>query len=113
MEYNHELLATILVVEDTRLKKQIKANYANDSFAVTIMKKLGDDFMIDNQGILRFKGLVYIPAGVREQFVREQHSLPAHGHQGIARTWERLARDYYFPGMRKLVEKVVSEYDIC
>ena len=113
LEYNHELLATISVVEDTRLEKQIKANYVNDSFAVTIMKKLGDDFMIDNQGILRFRGLVYIPAGVREQFVREQHSLPAHGHQGIARTWERLARDYYFPGMRKLVEKVVSECDIC
>ena len=52
MEYNYKLLATILVVEDTRLEKQIKANYANDSFIVTIIKKLGDDFIIDNQGIL-------------------------------------------------------------
>ena len=64
MEYNHELLITILVIEDTRLEKQIKANYANNSFIVTIIKKLGDDFIIDNQGILRFKGLVYILAGV-------------------------------------------------
>ena len=52
LEYNHKLLATILVIEDTRLEKQIKVNYANNSFIVTIIKKLGDDFIIDNQGIL-------------------------------------------------------------
>jgi hypothetical protein len=56
---------------------------------------------------------VYIPSGMRKEFVREQHSLPAHGHQGIARTFDRLAKDYYFPGMRKQVEKVVSECDLC
>ena len=52
MEYNYKLLATILVIEDTWLEKQIKANYTKDSFIVTIIKKLGDDFIIDNQGIL-------------------------------------------------------------
>jgi hypothetical protein len=50
---------------------------------------------------------------MRQDFVREQHSLPAHGHQGIARTFDRLARDYYFPGMRKVVEAVVTECDLC
>ena len=64
MEYNYKLLVTILVMEDTRLEKQIKANYTNDSFIVTIIKKLGDNFIINNQGILRFKGLVYILVGV-------------------------------------------------
>ena len=52
LEYNYKLLATILVIEDTWLEKQIKANYTNNSFIVTIIKKLGDDFIIDNQGIL-------------------------------------------------------------
>ena len=52
LEYNYKLLVTILVIEDTRLEKQIKVNYTNNSFVVTIIKKLGDDFIINNQGIL-------------------------------------------------------------
>ena len=126
MEYNHELLATISVVEDTQLEKRIKSAYATDSCAQEVLKKTSsfrtsqdelaerqESMTIDQQGLLRFKGLVYIPSGIRREFVREQHSLPAHGHQGIARTFDRLARDYYFPGMRKQVETVVSECDLC
>jgi hypothetical protein len=119
MEYNHELLATISVVEDTELEQRIKDAYLKDECASRvlddsgILKESATDFAIDQQGLLRFKGLVYIPSGIRRDFVREQHSLPAHGHQGIARTFDRLARDYYFPGMRKQVETVVSECDLC
>ena len=113
MEYNHALLATIAIVEDTQLGKRIKAAYTTDECALRVLREPTKDFAIDQQKLLRFKGLVYIPTALRKEFVREQHSLPAHGHQGIARTFERLARDYYFPGMRKHVETVVSECDIC
>ena len=113
MTYNHELLATISVVEDTELEQRIKNAYTKDECASRVLKEPTDGFAIDLQGLLRFKGLVYIPSGIRKQFVREQHSLPAHGHQGIARTFERLANDYYFPGMRKHVETVVTECDLC
>ena len=47
LEYNYKLLATILVIEDSWLEKQIKASYAKDSFIVLIIKKLGDDFIIN------------------------------------------------------------------
>jgi hypothetical protein len=113
MEYNHELLATISVVEDTQLEKEIKNAYAADENARRVLKEPTTDFLVDQQGILRFKGLVYIPTRMRQDFVQNQHALPAHGHQGIARTFERLARDYYFPGMRKIVETVVGECVLC
>jgi hypothetical protein len=45
--------------------------------------------------------------------VQEQYSLPAHRHQGIAKTFKRLARDYYFPVIRNVIEKVVGEYNMC
>ena len=35
------------------------------------------------------------------------------GHPGIDKTIERIARNYYFPGMRQLVSKVIRECDIC
>ena len=113
LEYNHELLATISVVEDTQLEERIKEAYTKDECAARVLKEPTPDFTVDQQGLLRFKGLVYIPSRIRQEFVREQHSLPAHGHQGIARTFERLSRDYYFPGMRKVVETVVTECDLC
>jgi RNase H-like domain found in reverse transcriptase/Reverse transcriptase (RNA-dependent DNA polymerase)/Integrase zinc binding domain/Chromo (CHRromatin Organisation MOdifier) domain len=113
MEYNHELLATISVVENKELEEQIKNAYPSDECAQRNTKQPEKNFTVDRQGILRFKGLVYIPAPIRQEFVRQQHSLPAHGHQGIAKTLERLARDYYFPGMRKQVEKEVLECDLC
>jgi RNase H-like domain found in reverse transcriptase/Reverse transcriptase (RNA-dependent DNA polymerase)/Integrase zinc binding domain/Chromo (CHRromatin Organisation MOdifier) domain len=113
MEYNHELLATISIVENKELEQQIKDAYPLDECAARVLKQPTHDFALDQQGILRFKGLVYIPSRIRTAFIQEQHSLPAHGHQGIAKTFERLARDYYFPEMRKKVEKIVSECDLC
>ena len=41
----------------------------------------------------------------------EQHVLLAHRHQGIVKTIERLLRDYYFLGIRKIVTRIVIEYD--
>lgn len=113
LKFNHELLATISVVEDEGLEKRIKSAYKGDECAERILKEPTKEFLSDYQGLLRFKGLVYIPTSMRRQFTTEQHSLPAHGHQGINRTFERLARDYYFPQMRKVVEQVVTECDLC
>jgi hypothetical protein len=113
MEYNHELLATIAIVENTELEERIKKAYANDECAKRVLQNTNGDFSIDEQGLIRFKGLVYIPSGIRRILVTEQHALPAHGHQGITKTFERIARSYYFPGLRKQVETVVLECDVC
>ena len=76
--YNHELLATIAIVEDTGLEKKIKAAYESDGCVARILKNPTGEFLKDYQGLIRFKGLVYILAALRRDFVREQHSLPAH-----------------------------------
>jgi hypothetical protein len=112
MQYN-ELLATIAIVEDTELETRLKNAYATDECAKRVLAKVEGSFAIDEQGLIRFKGLVYVPNQMRRPLVQEQHSLPAHGHQGIARTFDRISRHYYFPGMRKRVETVVQECDIC
>ncbi len=104
---------TISVVEDTELESRLKKAYATDECAKRVLAKIEGDFAIDEQGLIRYKGLVYVPSQMRRPLVQEQHSLPAHGHQGVTRTFERITRHYYFPGMRKQVETVVRECDIC
>jgi hypothetical protein len=56
----------------------------------------------------RYKGKIYIPESIREEFVKEFHGTPAHGHQGVTKTVERLQRTYDFPGLRQLVRNVIS-----
>jgi hypothetical protein len=112
MQYN-ELLATIAVVEDTELEERLKNAYSTDECAKRVLNKVDGDFTIDEQGLIRYKGLVYVPNKMRRPLVQEQHSLPAHGHQGVTRTFDRISRHFYFPGMRKQVETVVRECDIC
>ena len=72
-----------------------------------------ENFTLDKQGILRFKGLVYIPTILQTKLVTEQYLLLAYSYQEIAKTFEWIAREYYFLELRKEVEKVVLEYNIC
>ena len=113
LEYNHKILVTIAMVENKELEEQIKSVYNKDKYATQILKEPTKEFYPDTQGILQFKGLVYILSAIQKQFVQEQHSLPVHGHQGIARTLEQLERDYYFPGIRKVVITEVGECNLC
>ena len=113
LEYNHELLATVAVVEDTRLEQRIKKAYETDEWVFRINRDKAQGYGTDNQGLVRFRGLVYIPTKIRKEFVKEQHELPAHGHQGTDKTWERMSRDYYFPGMRKMIQDTVANCDLC
>ena len=71
LEYNHELLATISIVEDDELTKRIQHAYDTDESATRVRAQPTEDFDIDQQGLLRFKGLVYIPTKLRKEFVRE------------------------------------------
>ena len=50
---------------------------------------------------------------MRHLLTQEQHLLLAHSHQGITQTFEYITRNYYFLGLRKQVETVVRECNIC
>ena len=91
---------------------RIKKSYKTDANAKRILQKPEQNFTTVD-GLILFYGKVYIPQGIRKRFVKEQHELKAHGHQGIRKTMERLARTYYFPGMRKMVEEVIGNCDTC
>jgi hypothetical protein len=45
--YNYELLATILIVEDTELEQRIKNIYTKDKCASRVFKELIVEFAID------------------------------------------------------------------
>ena len=106
-------LAATSVVACSPFEEQIRKGYEGDPVVRQQEQSLGPGFSRNPEGILMFQGRTYIPSRIRASFVREQHELPAHGHQGIAKTLSRISRDYYFPGMRQVVKDVVLGCDTC
>ena len=89
--YHRELLATIVAIEDPEWEKQIKGAYTGTDLVADLLETPREDSVAqDEQGILHIEGKVYIPETLREEFVREQHKLPTHRHQGIQKTFERI-----------------------
>ncbi|CEL08608.1 hypothetical protein ASPCAL11756 [Aspergillus calidoustus] len=68
---------------------------------------------LEKDGVLHIKGLVYVPPALIPQTIREHHDAPVHGHFGIDKTCEHIARNYYFPNMRKKVERYINECETC
>lgn len=107
-----ELAATIIRAADL-FSKKIKQAYDKDATAMRVLSSKDDTNFTIEGGLILFHGKVFIPQGIRKEFVKEQHGLTAHGHQGIRKTLERLSRSFFFPGMRKTVEEIVGACDTC
>src|SRR5208282_6851915 len=59
---HEELMATIVMVEPEDFINNLKEGYQRDIFAKEILKGQEDeDFQVDEQGLICFKGLLFIP----------------------------------------------------
>ncbi|VFQ92321.1 unnamed protein product [Cuscuta campestris] len=68
-----------------------------------------------HDGILYYKLRIYIPTSspICEQLLREFHSTPLAGHQGVERTFRRLAAVFYWTNMRRSVRDFVASCTVC
>ncbi|XP_074350153.1 uncharacterized protein LOC141689695 [Apium graveolens] len=68
-----------------------------------------------DQGILRYKGRLVIPAKSKlvQQLLKEYHDSTLGGHAGDFKTYQRLAEEWYWPGMRRQIQQYVRVCVIC
>ena len=71
-------------------------------------QRIAKDYGLETKG---FK--VVIPRKLQEEFIKEIHCAPAHGHPGIDKTIERITRNYHISGIRRKVERVVQNCQEC
>jgi len=112
MVHNIPQIASLSITAEEPFSNRIKEFYKTDKNAVRILETSKANFT-KAHSLLLFYGKVYIPQGIRQFFVKEQHELKAHSHQGIRKTMKRLSKTYYFPGMRKVVGDVIRRCDTC
>ena len=69
----------------------------------------------ESEKVLFYKELLYIPKDdqLREKVIQENHDHPLAGHPGIRRTKDLILAKYYWPTIRKDIEKYVEGCDKC
>ena len=69
----------------------------------------------EKESVLLYKDLLYIPKddGLRERVIQENHDHPLAEHPGIRRTRDLILAKYYWPTIRKDIEKYVEGCDKC
>jgi len=66
-------------------------------------------------GRLFYRDCLFVPdhTPLRLRLLQDHHDPPAMGHPGRAKTLELLARKYYWPSMRKDVDRFVRNCRVC
>jgi hypothetical protein len=70
-------------------------------------------FVLNKTGLIKYKGVVYLLEQIKKEFTKELHKELTTKHLRIKKTRDAVAACYYFPFIRRIVEQVVKEYDIC
>jgi hypothetical protein len=71
LEYSKEIATVFKVVEDPTLESCIKEAYEKDVGAQRALMNETDTFKVDDTGLIRFKGVVYLFKNVRKPLVKE------------------------------------------
>ncbi|UYV84067.1 hypothetical protein LAZ67_X001053 [Cordylochernes scorpioides] len=104
----------------------IKDEQKQDPYILKILDGLSDSTSKDNRfkivnGILYKKNfdpngpslLLVVPRRLRSDILRELHDAPMAGHLGFAKTYDRVIRRYFWPGLYRSVKKYVSHCQEC
>ena len=111
--FNGAQVAATSSLSEDQWTERIKEQYARDAMGKEQLKSPRGDFRVSPTGLLLFLGRAYVPTNLRKELVTHEHGLPAHGHQGVRKTLERISRIYYFPGIRNMVKEVIRNCDTC
>ena len=75
----------------------------------------GGELRKDLTGLLRRHNSVFVPASpaLRSEILKMGHDDPLSGHFGVKKTYDLLARSWWWPGMRQHVQEYVESCPIC
>jgi hypothetical protein len=114
--YNCPEINTISLETNNKTELQaICKVYPRDTAVQQILKNLEEYkiYRITTEGTILFKEQVYIPKIIRNQVVQAQYSAIPYSYPGIGKILELVSKMFYFPGIRKVVEKVINSCDTC
>lgn len=107
-----------LFVSQAQIWEEIKTAADGDAYMDRIGKlaatKPGLPYTKRN-GLILYKNRVVVPpkSQIPDQLLHEFHDSPLGGHSGVLRTYKRIAQQFYWPSMYRMVNEYVSSCDVC
>jgi len=103
LEIDKELLSEIRTLSTA--DKEIQEIQGKKVSRITLDGKIALGLSEENEGILLYDGLIWIPDNndLRLRILRDHHDAQAAGHPGRARTLELISRNFYWPEQRRYV----------
>ncbi|UYV72300.1 hypothetical protein LAZ67_9002523 [Cordylochernes scorpioides] len=99
-----------LCPEIIALKEQLMKPWSNnESSQLNKYFRLRKDLSVQEDLILNEKGKILVPVSLRNKLLSFAHKA----HQGMVRTKQRLRESYWWPGMDKDVEDLVTTCWVC
>ena len=82
----------------------------NDKLQQQILEKRYEGYKLEEDGLLTFKGRIYIPnvADLRRVVMDEIHQAPYSGHPGYQKTIATARKQYFWIGMKKDMAGYIS-----
>lgn len=119
MEENSAVLALISFPTPVWLT-ELKQSYSESSHFTQLVESLEKGDLVSGnfslqQGILLRKGKMLIVPGssFQRKVLQYIHSSPEAGHVGYHKTLHKAKLDFYWPGMRKDIRRLVKECQVC
>ena len=95
-----------LFVPQVALWGEIKKAALEDDYMTKITQLAAtqnDSPYISHNGLIFFKRMVVIPRQLRKLLLFEARDTKMGGHSGVLRTYKRLAQQFYWPSMFRLI----------
>jgi hypothetical protein len=99
---------------DTDLVSQIRTALKDSTILKNYLdKKLPKQYTFEDD-LLLYENLVVVPtANLQLEVMLDSHSTLATGHFGVNKTLELIQRNFYWPGMRRSIQKLIKGCDTC
>ena len=75
--------------------------------------KFIDRCKIDKEGFLLFDNLIYVPKTLRTRVLELHHDSVTAGHFGVAKTFDLINRNFWWPKLRYDVKNFIRSCEIC
>ncbi|UYV63976.1 hypothetical protein LAZ67_2006231, partial [Cordylochernes scorpioides] len=92
----------------TKIADKIQQETSNKSFI-----KINDTLHKKNYDPMGREWLLVVPRHLRPEILRNLHDYPTSGHLGFTKTYDRIRKKFYWPGMYRNVRKYVAHCPDC
>jgi Integrase zinc binding domain len=117
---NEEMEALALTEVNPQCVEEVKESYTGDSWAQQVLTQFANGIDLPHQvtvhcGIIRKQGKLYVGnnQGWRGKMMQVLHNSSIGGHSGNLGTYQRVKRNFYWPGLKMDVLTHVQGCDVC